>query len=140
MAKQKKAKKKIARRARRGTKKAGSKSPRPRRSAQARGKAAGKKKAARKPAPPKKAAARKTAPAATATAGRKATKTRIVAPSRISSGHESPAAGEVYGEGSWREEELSAAELETAVPELDELDADAEEGPEVAEESDDSEW
>jgi hypothetical protein len=35
------------------------------------------------------------------------------------------APGEVYGEESWREEELSAAELDADAPELDEVESDA---------------
>ncbi len=41
----------------------------------------------------------------------------------------------------WKEEELSAAELDADSPELDELEADGEvDGPDMAEDSDDSEW
>ena len=50
-----------------------------------------------------------------------------------------PPAGEVYGEESWKEEELSAAELDVDAPELDELESEIE-APEVGEESEDSEW
>jgi hypothetical protein len=49
-------------------------------------------------------------------------------------------AGEVYGEEGWREEELSAAELDADSPELEELEAELE-GPEVGvEPEDDAEW
>jgi hypothetical protein len=51
-----------------------------------------------------------------------------------------PPAGEVYGEESWKEEELSAAEMDADAPELDELESDLEDGPEMGDESDDSEW
>ena len=48
--------------------------------------------------------------------------------------------GEVYGEEGWREEELSAAELDTNAPELDELEAELD-GPEITSETDeDPEW
>ena len=51
------------------------------------------------------------------------------------------ASGEAYGEEVWKEEELSAAELDADAPELDELEADGElEGPDLGEDSDDSEW
>jgi hypothetical protein len=49
-------------------------------------------------------------------------------------------AGESYGEEGWREEELSAGEVEVDGPELEELE-DEMGGPEVGGESDeDGEW
>ena len=51
------------------------------------------------------------------------------------------ASGEAYGEEVWKEEEVSAAELDADGPELDELEAEGElEGPDMGEDSDDSEW
>ena len=50
------------------------------------------------------------------------------------------AGGESYGEEGWREEELSAAELEVDGPELEELEEELG-GPEVGGETDeDAEW
>jgi len=99
---------------------------------------------------PKKAAApaRKTSSlAASKPASAKVAKpkARTAAPSTPSGGltpFPSPgASGEGYGEEVWKEEELSASELDADAPELDELEAEGElEGPDLGEDSDDSEW
>lgn len=81
-----------------------------------------------KKAPKKRGSARK-APA------RKGFVARPVPVTTVAAG--AAASGEVYGEEGWREEELSAAELDTSGPELEaEL-----EGPEITSETDDdAEW
>jgi hypothetical protein len=51
--------------------------------------------------------------------------------------------GEDYGRESWREEELSAAEIDADAPELDELEADDEDEPGIGgggEGEDEAEW
>jgi hypothetical protein len=50
--------------------------------------------------------------------------------------------GEDYGRESWREEELSAAEIDADAPELDELEADGDlDEPEIGGEGEDeAEW
>jgi hypothetical protein len=49
-------------------------------------------------------------------------------------------AGEVYGDEGWREEELSAGELEVDAPELEELESELG-APEVGgEPEEDAEW
>ena len=50
------------------------------------------------------------------------------------------AAGEVYGRSDWKDEELSAAELDADAPELDELEAELGEPEMPADGEDDSEW
>ncbi|HTY43038.1 MAG TPA: hypothetical protein VMH79_14285 [Thermoanaerobaculia bacterium] len=50
-------------------------------------------------------------------------------------------AGEDYGRESWREEELSAAEIDADAPELDELEAEMDEADlGDAEGEDETEW
>jgi hypothetical protein len=85
----------------------------------------------------RKASPRKAAPRAVSSGGKRARASRGESDSGPAGIAAFSPTGEVYGEESWKEEELSAAELE--VPELDELD-DEIEGPEIGEESDDSEW
>ena len=90
--------------------------------------------AAKKPAATKKRATSRKAPA------RKDFVARPVPVTTVGAGSAASPAGEVYGEEGWREEELSAAELDTNVPELDELEAELE-GPEITSETDeDPEW
>lgn len=80
------------------------------------------------------------APAHTKTPARKPTPFRPAGSRHAAnaSGLSAPPVGEVYGEESWKEEELSAAELDADAPELDELES--EDGPEIGDESDNSEW
>jgi hypothetical protein len=83
----------------------------------------------------KKAAARKSGAARTTAGSRKAAASRVAA----GGGSTFSPAGEVYGEESWKEEELSAVELDSDAPELDELEEELE-SPAIVEEPDDSEW
>ncbi len=87
-------------------------------------------------APATAAAPRKTSPKKAATTSRGgASERETVAPMAAAS-----PAGESYGEEGWREEELSAGEVEVDGPELEELE-DEMGGPEVGGESDeDGEW
>ncbi len=111
------------------------------------GKAVGKatkkaKKAVKKPAkkPVKKAAKKAPPRASNATAARRPRKglpRPAVAADTRSGG--SPA-GEAYGEEGWREEELSAAELDADVPELDELEADLDSPEAIGDGEDEAQW
>ena len=112
----------------------------PRKSA-ARGAKPAARKVARK-APPKKAAAPKKTAASRKAPSRKDFAARPVPVRTVVGGIAAAASpsGEVYGEEGWREEELSAAELDADAPELDELEAELE-GPEITSETDDDpEW
>jgi hypothetical protein len=114
------------------------------------GKKASSRKSTRKPArkTARRAAPKKTARAATRkAAGTYAFSSRPASP-RKAGLPKSPAvpmaagaasAGEDYGRESWREEELSAAELDADAPELDELEAELEE-PEPGGADDEAEW
>jgi hypothetical protein len=127
VAKKKNAAKRTVRKARRSATNSARKATRPKKTGK-RGKA-NPKKGARRPASGRKAAA----PA------RKTAASRVAANARRSGVAAFAPAGEVYGEESWKEEELSAVELESDAPERDELEAELER-PEVTEETDDSEW
>lgn len=49
--------------------------------------------------------------------------------------------GEVYGEESWREEELSAGELDAGAPELEDIESDADlDAAEIGDGEEDGEW
>ncbi|MEP6993726.1 MAG: hypothetical protein ABI968_04315 [Acidobacteriota bacterium] len=157
MAKKKKVAKKAVPKAKRSPRKATRKPARPRKPATRNRKPASRK-VAKKPAP-KKAVLGKppTQKAAPARGASKKSSSRRGLPARESYPPERAAAtrvepgpsdrrrsafspeGEVYGEEGWKEEELSAAELDADVPESDELEAEPDE-PEIAGESDDSEW
>jgi hypothetical protein len=87
----------------------------------------------------KSAAPKKRAPSRKA-AARKDFVARPVPVTMVAAGAAASSSGEVYGEEGWREEELSAAELDTNAPELDELEAERA-GPEITSETDeDPEW
>ena len=92
--------------------------------------------AVKTPAAPKKKATSRKTPA------RKDFVARPVPVTTVATGGAASASssGEVYGEEGWREEELSASELDTNAPEVDELGSDLE-GPEITSETDeDPEW
>lgn len=135
MVKKKKATKKSARKGKKAPKRTARTAPK--KTARKAVKKAAPRKAARKSTPvarrSKPAKAKKASPARKGAFARGATVATFVAAAG------SPA-GEVYGEEGWREEELSAAELETDASELGALEAEPE-GPEIASESDeDPEW
>jgi hypothetical protein len=124
-AKRKQAASKRTKRTGRGPKKTAAK----RRAAGAR-KTASRAAASRRKTPRKVASARKTT-------AKKAAPARIAAVTTPSAA--SPA-GEVYGEESWREEELSAGELDRESPEIEEVDADPDRPKVKGVVEDDSEW
>jgi hypothetical protein len=133
VARRKKAVKKTARKAKRRATSVPRRAVRPKKTGRP-GRAAPRK-SAQKPAAGRKGAARKSGTVRAPAGSRKA------AASRVAAGGASAfaPAGEVYGEESWKEEELSAVELDSDVPELEVLEAQLED-PEIAEESEDPEW
>jgi hypothetical protein len=142
VAKKKNKAKKTARKPTRGVRKTSRKAARPKASGAKRGRA--KAKAPTKAASKKRAAAparkAKAAKPAAAKVTRRATRTAASKPEASSGLTPFPPAGEVYGEEGWKEEELSAAEMDVDAPELDEIESDLEDATEAGEESDDSEW
>ena len=139
VAKQEKAGKGIARKARKIAKRPAARTTRSKKAATGHGPARGGKKVTRKAISAKKATVGKPKPARAAKSApaRKAAPERLVAVTRIAAAAAASPAGEAYGEGSWREE-LSAAELDTDSPELDELET--ERGDVEMDPEDDLEW
>jgi hypothetical protein len=105
-------------------------------------------KSSRKAAPARKSAGKKSPRAATkkAKSSRPAGSRKAGLPSAAAAVVPMAAAastsGENYGREGWREEELSAAEIDTDAPELDELEADSEgDEPAIGGDADDeTEW
>ena len=137
MARKRKAAKKTVRKARRSPRKKARKPSRPKKSA-ARTRKPASKKIAKKPTP-KKSSSRRGLPDREPSFARKAAASRVGADESSSGRSVFSPDGVVYGDGGWKEEELSAAELDVDAPEIDEIQEELD-GPEIAGESDDTDW
>jgi hypothetical protein len=137
--------KKTARKTTRGVRKTSRKAARPKASAAKRGRAKAKapaKVASKKKKPAtraRKSPSKPPAKLAIVKVTRRGRRPAAAEPEASSGLTPFPPAGEVYGEQGWKEEELSAGELDTDAPELDELESDLEDAPGVGDDSDDSE-